>query len=125
MSDQPKPQAFAVALVFGSGPIHLNAIVAPDAVAAGAIAGVNAGRQFPGSQLTGSAAIPLSAEWLRQALRMVEGGRPGGEIVSLVSDNPRPAQPPPCARHPFVVVSPCPICEREANMTPFDGPGAA
>ncbi len=98
MTQPPKLQAYMITLVFGEGPIFLNAIVAPSEIAA--VAGVTAmsmaqvlretevreGEMPP--LPTGVACLPLTAEWMRSALRQLETGKVESEVVKLVPREP-------------------------------------
>lgn len=93
MTDQPQLRAWVVALAFADG-LGIANTVAPNAESAAALAGVEAGRRYEGPPVS-IAWMELTPEWLRTALRACETGKPMGDVVSLVSDNLRPAAPPP------------------------------
>jgi hypothetical protein len=89
---EPQMQAFAVTLVFNDGVIFGTTIIAPVREAAMAMAMQQAMREeHERADLAGFALTDLPAEWMRATLRLIEG-QPG-QVVSLVSDNLRPANP--------------------------------
>jgi hypothetical protein len=94
MTDIPKMQlsAFAVTLVYGTGPVVLRTLVAPSEQLAIAMAmdAYTRDHGAPQERITGVVAIPLPLEWLRAAARAVETGEPGGQVVSLVPQIPHP-----------------------------------
>lgn len=86
----PQVRAFAVTLVFSDGRIYGNTVLAPLPEAATAMAMQEAMRASePPGDLNGFAITELRAEWMRATLPLIEGER--GQVVSLVSDNLRPA----------------------------------
>ena len=114
-------RAYVVALSFADG-LGIVQTVAPNAESAAAMVGVRAGRAHEGDPLA-IAWAELTPEWLRMALRACETGKAGADVVSLVSDNPRPAEPPRegepavpvprCIEHDHHI--PCPKCYGIAN----------
>ena len=100
MSD-PKPptlKPYIVVLSFGEGgPLYANALLAPNAESAMAMFSVMTMREFsPPQLLVGCMTVELQPDFLRAALRAVEGKLPpGGEaqIVSLVPQAPPQGSP--------------------------------
>jgi hypothetical protein len=92
MSDPQIPEMvlrpYMVSLAFLSGPLFINAIMAPSPESATAMFSVMIMREYAVPQpLTGCAATELTVEFLRAALRAAEGKLPpGGEaqVLSLV-----------------------------------------
>jgi len=95
MSD-PKPptlKPYIVVLSFGEGgPLYANALLAPNAESAMAMFSVMTMREFsPPQLLMGCMTVELQPDFLRAALRAVEGKLPpGGEaqVLSLVPQAP-------------------------------------
>lgn len=92
MAETPTPETalrpYMVSLAFLSGPLFINAIMAPSPESATAMFSVMIMREYAVPQpLTGCAATELTAEFLRTALRAAEGKLPpNGEaqVLSLV-----------------------------------------
>jgi hypothetical protein len=87
----PKLAAYAVTLVFGAGPIFVNTLVAhsPEEATARLLHQVMR-EKVPAEDLTGIAAMPLDAEWLRFALRSIETGKAEGQVLSIVQPSAEP-----------------------------------
>lgn len=117
--------AFAVSLVFEGGPIVTATYLAPDAMMALALVAVDAARQTGDKKLTGYGVQPIGAEWLRHALKVVEGNEPKAPVFSLVSDNLRPADPAPrCIPHNAPI--PCDKCRIDfPHLMPTEAPEPA
>lgn len=90
MADVQKLGAWVVTLVFDDGMMATQALVAPSMEMAVAMLAVEAGKKAKG-MLVNMAVAEVPPEWLRFALRSIESGKVSGEVVSLVSDNLRPA----------------------------------
>jgi hypothetical protein len=87
---EPQMQAFAVTLVFNDGSMFSNVSVAAGRELALAAAVQQAARDNPAvPDMVGLSINEMPAERLRVMLRLIEG-QPG-QVVSLVSDKPRPA----------------------------------
>ncbi len=91
MIDAPKLHAYVVTLSFGEGgPLHTSSWVAPDAVSATALATLSLMRQAPTeAPLSACLAIEMAPDYLRQALRAIEGKLPESgtaDVLSLVHD---------------------------------------
>lgn len=91
MTATPPLTTYVVAALFSDGALCVNALVtsAPEVATGMSV------QQFISSgaatgKLTGIVAIPLNAEFLRSALRAIEGEGPAGRVVSLVPDPPAP-----------------------------------
>ena len=130
-----KLSAFAVSLVFEDGPIVTATYLAPDAMMALALVAVDAARQTADKKLTGYSVQGIGAEWLRHALKVVEGEQPKAPVFSLVSDNLRqPHDPRPfardCGHNVTLVVTPrgyeCPVClDMAEHLMPVEAPDPA
>ena len=116
--------AFAVSLVFEGGPIVTATYLAPDAMMALALVAVDAARQTGDKKLTGYGVQPIGAEWLRHALKVVEGNEPKAPVFSLVGDNPRPQQAENCHVHGLPL--PCTYCDAlREHLMPTEAPEPA
>lgn len=93
MTEPQKLKAFTVTLAFDDGMMATMTLVAPNVEMATAMMGAQAGKTATGN-LVNMACAEIPVEWLRFALRAVESGKGGGDVVSLVSDNLRPAPEP-------------------------------
>ena len=81
--------SYVVALNFAvPGILIVGAYVAPDAASAGAIAALEAAQKMRELDaippLINCLVVEESVEHLRHRLRIIEGGKPGGDVVSLV-----------------------------------------
>lgn len=95
MSEQPKPNAYVVSMVFASGPHLVTLTMAPNPEHASLYALHTVIRERPEVATWGDVAslavMPIAPEWLRMAIKMcVEGGDPSATVLSLV--------PPPQTR---------------------------
>jgi hypothetical protein len=79
-----KLSAFAVSLVFEDGPIVTATYLAPDAMLALALVSVDAARQTD-KRLVAYGVQPIGEDWLRHALKVVEGNGPKAPVFSLVN----------------------------------------
>lgn len=86
LSDTPKMTAYMVAALFDSGALCLSGICAPSVEIATAKATVEFVRSVPpNSQITGICVVPLAPEFMREALRAIEGDEPARARSSVVS----------------------------------------
>ena len=121
-----KLSAFAVSLVFEDGPIVTATYLAPDAMMALALVAVDAARQTADKRLTGYGVQEIGVEWLRHALKVLEGEQPKAPVFSLVSDNLRMADPVPrCLPHN--APEPCSECHEnwKKHLMPVEAPDPA
>jgi hypothetical protein len=106
-----KLSAFAVSLVFEDGPIVTATYLAPDAMLALALVSVDAARQTD-KRLVAYGVQPIGEDWLRHALKVVEGNGPKAPVFSLVNRGLGSLIGNRCWRHPEQVVIDgfCPTC---------------
>jgi hypothetical protein len=104
MSDAPKLIPYIVAATFDNGGLCVTAIFAPAVEVATAIATREFVRSVPeDALLTGICGAQITPEFLRAALRAVEGEPQAGRVVSLVSSGApvtaigQPPEMPPSA----------------------------
>lgn len=91
MPATPPLTTYVVAALFSDGALCVNAIVTSSPEIATAMSTVEFLRTSGTTgSLTSIVAIPLNAEFLRSALRAIEGEGPAGRVVSLVPDPPAP-----------------------------------
>ena len=93
--------SYIVCLNFAApGILIVGCYIAPDEASAAALATLEAAKKMQGLDplppLMNCMVSEESAENLRHRLRIIEGGKPGGEVVSLV-----PRDPPASAPYTF------------------------
>ena len=86
MSDAPKMKVYLVALAFHPAPLWLCSVNAYSREDAAAIAAVQCMKHHPqAGELALVTVVEVGREWVRGALRVIEGDKPeGAEILSLV-----------------------------------------
>ena len=92
--------SYCVVLNFASaGILSVGAYIAPDTAGAGALAALEAAKKMRGLDelppLTNCLVVEESVEDLRYRLRLIEGGKPAGDVVSLVPPAPFVSASPP------------------------------
>lgn len=98
MSEGPAMHAYIIALNFQDGPLTLSAQIAPDPVAATAIAVVTLLQDNKITQpLMGVSVMELTTEFLDAART---GGKPA-TVLSLVPQHPSPTPPPAAESAPW------------------------